>query len=566
MRRILTALKKKVAALLPRRHALAPVPVRRPAPRQGLTLVEMLVTVAITLIIMAAVVNIFASIGKGVQDRRAIIEISNQLRIARTLLAQDLARATATTLPPRDPSSGEGYFEYVEGIHTDWFPTRIADGQTVADVGNLELQDHATWLAPKGRTASGRDANGGEDERTFDDPVVTQYQDYRRLGLSGLGDFDDVLAFTVRSQGEPFIGRFGNTTIKSYEAEVIWFAIENPPVPRGDPRYLGEPGMRTVYRRVLLIAPWLEPQLAAEGAADVASSEGLRSFYRRHDVSARIDLETGRWVPNSLADLTKRENRFAHAPNFPHGIDLERIRFIQVAAGDESRTPLVPLDASENDPLTSINRQGEDIVLTNVLAFDVRAFDPLAPLLLVNNTVVEPSDIGWRRRVNSRLARWEPAYLPNAANPTNIVGRGAYVDLAYIGDPTQGGYEGYDVGTGAATSVFSMAPHARSGFVQSGGLLVRSFYDTWSTHYEYDGINQDRPDLMPDIPATDDLIDEGTNGVDDDGINGVDDAGERETSPPYLSPLRGIEVRFRAYEPDSRAVREVSVKHNFTPQ
>jgi hypothetical protein len=317
---------------------------------------------------------------------------------------------------------------------------------------------------------------------------------------------------------------------------------------------------------VLLVAPWVEPQLAALGPADTASAEGLRNFYRSYDISARIDLETGRWVPNSLADLTKRENRFAHAPSFPYGLDLERIRFIQVAAGSESRTPLAPLDAPTSETAVIVDRRGEDVVLTNVLAFDVRAFDPLAPLLLVNNTVVEPSDIGWHTPGN---------WAVPASN--SIVGRGAYVDLAYIGDPTKGDYEAFDVPVGAATSVFSMAPHPQSGFTAIGGLLVRSFYDTWSTHYEVDGINQDNP---TGDPNGDQLVDEGANGIDDPQdaagkhvvdpnrgvfVGGVDDVSERETSPPYLSPLRGLEVKLRIYEPDSRVPREVSVKHNFTP-
>ena len=41
------------------------------------------------------------------------------------------------------------------------------------------------------------------------------------------------------------------------------------------------------------------------------------------------------------------------------------------------------------------------------------------------------------------------------------------------------------------------------------------------------------------------------------------DAGERETYPPYNTPLRGIEVRIRVYEPYSRSIREVTVTRGF---
>jgi len=91
-------------------------------------------------------------------------------------------------------------------------------------------------------------------------------------------------------------------------------------------------------------------------------------------------------------------------------------------------------------------------------------------------------------------------------------------------------------------------------------------YDTWSTHYEADGIDQDGVGNA----------DQGTNGADDlvparltvplipaDGV--IDDVDEWETKPPYPYPLRGIEVRIRCYEPSSRQVRQVTVRHTFVP-
>ena len=83
-------------------------------------------------------------------------------------------------------------------------------------------------------------------------------------------------------------------------------------------------------------------------------------------------------------------------------------------------------------------------------------------------------------------------------------------------------------------------------------------YDTWSFHYEHDGVNQDS--------SEDTLIDEGTNGFDDNGDGVVDDPGELETSPPYPVPLRGIQVKIRVFEPDSRQVREVTIVQDFLPK
>jgi hypothetical protein len=94
--------------------------------------------------------------------------------------------------------------------------------------------------------------------------------------------------------------------------------------------------------------------------------------------------------------------------------------------------------------------------------------------------------------------------------------------------------------------------------VRSGlGADITRVYDTWSLGYEADGIDQDN----------DGAIDQATNGLDSapslDGV--IDDAGERETSAPFPYPLRGVEVRIRCYDPTSRQVRQVTVRHTFVP-
>jgi hypothetical protein len=120
-----------------------------------------------------------------------------------------------------------------------------------------------------------------------------------------------------------------------------------------------------------------------------------------------------------------------------------------------------------------------------------------------------------------------------------------------------------------------MTPFYSQGHMKS--LLQTSFYppsltappaiyDTGSFHYEHDGIDQD--------DGGSGLVDEGTNGFDDDTPmstdpghpNAVDDPGEFEASPPYPVPLRGMKVRIRVYEPDTRQIREVSVVHSFVPE
>jgi hypothetical protein len=102
----------------------------------------------------------------------------------------------------------------------------------------------------------------------------------------------------------------------------------------------------------------------------------------------------------------------------------------------------------------------------------------------------------------------------------------------------------------------------------SVATLTRT-YDTWSLAYEANGRNEN--DNWVDRNADgirdpdEDLNDDAFDGLDNDGNGIIDDPAEFETRPPYPYPLRGIEVRIRCYEPASRQVRQVTVRHTFVP-
>jgi hypothetical protein len=170
------------------------------------------------------------------------------------------------------------------------------------------------------------------------------------------------------------------------------------------------------------------------------------------------------------------------------------------------------------------------------------------------------------------------------------VGQGAYVDLGY-------GYDGrfnppllpipdtnYNTARfgssgpawffkprGLADVYLESRPPNEEGWSQlAPGYAV---YDTWSFHYENNGVNEDQYRFDGNAwQAVDTTVDEWTNGLDDAGNYGdvwdeirlgVDDIGERETAPPYDRPLRGMQVIVRTYEPDSRAIRQVRVNQHF---
>ena len=472
--------------------------------RLAFTLVEMLVATVLTLLLVLALSQAIQVVSTTVAANRVTLEMASRVRGVALRWQQDVQGCTVPVRPWPQQGSNYGYLEYFEGPASD-----------------LDADHDGTPDA----------VQPGAD--------------------TSMGDVDDYLALTVRSpDGVFFVGRVwgalqpltnGTTrvatgagvhdrwsTIQSRDAEVIWWLQLQPD------------GTRTLHRRVLLV----RPDLRFFGVVHTLSHQ---QFFNMNDVSARY--ERAHWEANSLADLSRRENRYGHnrASGFPFRLDPSLV------------LPLADLVWAGGGVTVYSNRLGEDVMLANVKAFDLRVFDPLAVIQRenVSGDAVSPGDPGF------------------SASGTPI-GLGAYVDLAYgwkLNLPTAFG------------SSFFAPPHFRSGLTQMSGSAVTAAYptyDTWTFDYEHDGLDQDgdgesgSPVFMGMKQANgmdnngnglvDENIDEGTNGLDDDGVNGVDDVGERETSPPYPVALRGLQVRIRVIEPSSRQVRQETITASFVPE
>ena len=322
-------------------------------------------------------------------------------------------------------------------------------------------------------------------------------------------DMDDVLMFTTRSTSGPFVGKFDSNTIESPTAEVAWFCktAANQPV-SGLTLY-------NLYRRQLLVTAYVGVEPFLSGNNSLPGT--LATAYATYDISLRLDGTA--LYPNALSDLTKRENRFLHAITFPYA-------FLSATA------PNATFDGTA--------REGEDIVLSNVIGFDVRVFDPEAPARQRNGVTLYPGDPGY-------------------ATASLAGSKGSFVDLGGVARtstpvPSRTLIGGTFAPAGAtAMGSNGMYVSGTSTTWVSGTSLAYPTYDTWSMHYEFNGVDDDR----------DALIDEGTNGLDDNNDGLPDDIGEFETSPPYPVPLRGIEVRIRCYEPSSKQVRQTTIRHTF---
>ncbi len=462
---------------------------------RGFTLIEMLVALAATLLMMGATVTLFGVIVDSVSGSRSLLEISDKLRATRNRIQADLQGATATMRPPLRPENDEGYLEIIEGGETD---------------GN-----------------------------------------HPSIPNTLFGDTDDALLLTVRSRGEPFVGKVLGGTIESQVAEVAYFLVQDGPM------IDASAGLRlfTLYRRAMVVLP---------GVGIGLGGDSTLAFYNSYDVSAR--MEGGNRVANTLGDLTKPENRFnRNSVAFP-----QRFFFLPLPA-------LLPFNAASQ-------RLGDDILMTNVLSFDVQVYDPGAPVFDVTEgpppppasrpiVAVEPRDVSYlgpladgivKQWINATYPATFQLNPPIAPPPPRqyyaTVAFGAYADLGYLTTPppytnTPPAYSP-PAGAGIPASQFGGVPDLKSWIPAPRSAINPFFYDTWSLHYENDGVLQ-RGSAM----------DLATNGLDDAPTNGiVDDILERDTLPPYSAPLRGVRITIRVYEPSSLQVRQVTIVQDFLPE
>ena len=242
--------------------------------RFGLTLIEILVALTMTLILLGAMMSAFNWASDGMQKRRADMEMANRARSVEDQLRSDLASLTIDPYVYTGTTDPNGYLEIVERPRRDF-----------TELGTID---------------------------------------------SYLGDIDDILAMTIRSRdGVLFRGRtVGGGIIESPLAEVVWFTsyVAQPGsaattlIPTAVGSVPIESNVR-LHRRQLLIRPDLG--VLAPALADI---NAVNAFLAGIDISSRVIPSTttpGQFavVANDLTDLARRENRFAHfqlPANFPN--------------------------------------------------------------------------------------------------------------------------------------------------------------------------------------------------------------------------------------------------------
>jgi hypothetical protein len=516
------------------------------------TLVEVLIATALSLLMMMALAEGFKRMSDSMTDGRANLALSDRLRSVTGTLRSDLERLTLRPVPPQNQLAGNGYFECYEGPISDYSAT-VLNVNTAATIANAAIP------------------------------------------TSRFGDVDDILMFTARALNEPFKGKVpvallkqargdpvapwewnSLVTISSEYAEIIYFMLPamdattpiDPATGRINVISTKNPGFPDEYRlfrRVLLIRPDLNLTSTTLGAGTLTNTAdnnsfmyanpsqpmlGMASLFQRCDLSMRRVPDGNPSNPdpvaaNSLEDLARRENRFAHgilpsthAAVSSYGLTSScTMPLLALTTSNAALDPMVSYFPG-NQPFNGFlhpsfalsgERTGEDILLSSAVGFDLRGFDPKLPTFYVtgpdgvmsatgladqtwgaagsDDLLLSPNDPGFAAAMLSS----NPAATNNP--PAAVPGpRGGFADLGW-GLKTMGRFGQLGLTLSASATPYMVSPLSglqlnsgtssgldiaeglfRSGLVIGGSgatpLLRQVTFDSWTNQYEADGMVQ----------------------------------------------------------------------------
>jgi hypothetical protein len=248
----------------------------------GFTLVEMLVVVALTVLLMSIIAEIFVLASETLTNLRAVSDANQKIRTVEAIVRQDLANRTIREVQPTAERMmfGPGPDGIFGTADDDYFvmPVGVDPGK---NLGYFMIVEHSP--------------SDDQGEDTDDELAFT----VRATASSQPGLINTASGYFGRAipNSEPDQGYLpaNDGLASSQEAEVVYF------LRRG-----------TLYRRVLLVGV---PQPSDTAVFNPSRFATPQSWYSKYDVSARPPINFPE-VPivNTLGDLSYRSTRFGHRP------------------------------------------------------------------------------------------------------------------------------------------------------------------------------------------------------------------------------------------------------------
>ena len=579
----------------------------------GFTLVELMVAMCVSLMLLGGVVSLFGTLGESVNDSKSNSEMLQTVRRASDKLRIDLGNLSLVPDPAQAMHNSQGFFEYIEGGGSDKNllppPEQTLPDPIILDDGGSSFtavsDGSQNIFKPFGNTGAKR-RSYGMTVHEKNSKFLKNEGLFKATGL-GAGKYRVSLTWPIKWNGEN--GNWASKTetsvpVKLFSGDDL---VEDTTVdqsqapsdfedPEGNTNDYVEPirweniggeidvtangeitvqigpcgianGYTAPNMRVFADAIRIEclelspesndtnappPQMSIKGDCDdvlhftTTSDDGAQEVvwfctpmpgdenkteddqtknYRLHRYARPVnptiedltseDASFGAdGTPNSLKDLALRRNRFAHYPSETDEYKLNPRSAYEEQLKEEVKNPDGTIKYAEDE------RPRKTVILENVIGFDVKAYDSQLPVYKNSqDIVVGPGDHG---------------YLAAIEDGGSIkVGEGAFRDLGNH----QGNFEELGINTDFK--------------VESASLMIQadptgSTYDSWSGDYVKTG----------DVGFDDWNAETGAQTP--DGI--IETAEDLRQSPPYKTPLQGIQVEIRVQEPESGKVRTVKIR------
>lgn len=593
---------------------------------RGFTLLEVLIATAVTLLLMMGLAQIFKVLGDSITKGRAGLELNNRLRNVIHRVRTDLDNITVSPRPPIKVGAGQGYLKYYDGpMHDAFFAdnpllNRFGD---MDDIFMATVRADDAWFTGKvprfvleGRTGAAADANGNGILDDLNDLVTisSQFAEVIIFAEPLTSNDNNPTRNPVQLAANP-----GNSVVGLPQGfEDIFSGTAATPD--------GIPDAYRLHYRVLLIRPDLNlaagilpnfPSTTPNNPltrAMLAGAENLLpaqattlptpacDMFRIHqycDLSIRrindFDGTTVDFVAaNSIEDLANPANRFAHV-QYPITGSATLVSMPVLALGP-TLPALVPVGFSPTiagagflHPAFTLmgTRTGEDVLATDVLAFDMKAFDTSAPVIgyVGADGVASTDGLGAANSDDVVLRPGDPGFYTygiaglTAGPPTSAIqAYGEFVDINWSGK-AGGSYVSVFSGVTSllpttATTPASLLKSGLARFDASGTLQIfQPAYDTFTDLFERDGVYQAQlagsgivvslPGWIAGAESWRTFTDTGTDGLDNNTSGTSDESAEKETSPPFATDLRGLQISIRLEDRPTKQFKQMSTVKEF---